>query len=326
MINHKNYEEYIIDYLEGTLDSRLVAEMEAFLSQNPSINSDIDNILDLKLQPDLSISYPKKDSLTKQQSILPLRWILLLLILVGGLIGALVLNKQQPVLIPEPQQVDESVVETKKENLNAEVPSEIRSSELETNQEESDLLPNNPSAKLKNFDPPMKEGKVEPELNDQIHFTPENNTRPTIPTQEPKPPHGRRPEAVKSREDIASKIVPEELKEEAATPIEVVETSAMPIDTLTDLPLDIEDTKEVVAAESSTSKIDETEIQNEEKELLIQEEDMAIAMLDQRNDNEVRKERKKKLKLFSGVKEKINKKSISKALIPESFGNSKERR
>ena len=68
-INRHNYEEYIIDYLEGTLPEDMLVELTAFLSDNPDIAEEV-NLLEADmpvLTPDTNIVYAHKEALKKSE-------------------------------------------------------------------------------------------------------------------------------------------------------------------------------------------------------------------------------------------------------------------
>lgn len=69
-INIENYEEYILDYLEGNLDEGLLLDFEIFLVNNPSIASEVENLLDYSL-PSNSINVPDQNCLKKNLDSLP---------------------------------------------------------------------------------------------------------------------------------------------------------------------------------------------------------------------------------------------------------------
>jgi len=64
IINIHNYEEYMIDYLEGNLSSNIIVEMKAFLDVNPDIKEELEGLEDVVLNKD-SVSYNDKESLYK---------------------------------------------------------------------------------------------------------------------------------------------------------------------------------------------------------------------------------------------------------------------
>jgi len=65
-INKNNYEEYAIDWLEGNLDAEDLKNMEAFLSANPDIRSDLGGLEEMVLTPSLT-DFPKKEQLFKKE-------------------------------------------------------------------------------------------------------------------------------------------------------------------------------------------------------------------------------------------------------------------
>lgn len=63
-INRNNYEEYMLDYLEGELSAAENCIVEAFLEEHPDIKEEIEGLGSLNLDPDTS-EYPDKLSLKK---------------------------------------------------------------------------------------------------------------------------------------------------------------------------------------------------------------------------------------------------------------------
>ncbi|OWY25851.1 hypothetical protein C7N43_32770 [Sphingobacteriales bacterium UPWRP_1] len=68
-INRHNYEEYLLDYLEGTLNLELQAEMEAFLANNADVAEEISALAAGMpvLFPDESVVYARKEALKKPE-------------------------------------------------------------------------------------------------------------------------------------------------------------------------------------------------------------------------------------------------------------------
>lgn len=64
LINTYNYEEYIIDYIDGTLSHELKTEMEEFLHLNPEIKREINEISKITIIKE-SISFSGKENLYK---------------------------------------------------------------------------------------------------------------------------------------------------------------------------------------------------------------------------------------------------------------------
>lgn len=64
MIDRKNYEIYLIDYLDGNLSDPEKAELKAFLLIHPELSLLLENQKKVKLQAP-SITYPKKELLKK---------------------------------------------------------------------------------------------------------------------------------------------------------------------------------------------------------------------------------------------------------------------
>lgn len=55
-INLNNYEEWLMDYLDGNLDDHELKEMKAFLLKHPHIAEDLDGISEILLEPDGKVS------------------------------------------------------------------------------------------------------------------------------------------------------------------------------------------------------------------------------------------------------------------------------
>lgn len=64
-INRANYENYVVDYLEGSLNPDERESFVTFLENNPDIEEEIDNVNEVTLQADNSI-FSEKDNLKKR--------------------------------------------------------------------------------------------------------------------------------------------------------------------------------------------------------------------------------------------------------------------
>ncbi|MCW3789261.1 anti-sigma factor family protein [Plebeiibacterium sediminum] len=67
MITIDNYEEWIVDYLDGMLSEDNQKQFELFLYQHPEIQKEIEGISDMVLEPE-SISFADKTSLLKAEA------------------------------------------------------------------------------------------------------------------------------------------------------------------------------------------------------------------------------------------------------------------
>lgn len=56
-INHSNYEEYIVNYLDGNISPLETAELFLFIEQNPDLNEDIDELRNMKAEADESVVF-----------------------------------------------------------------------------------------------------------------------------------------------------------------------------------------------------------------------------------------------------------------------------
>lgn len=64
-ININNYEEWMIDYIEGNLSDAQVKEMQEFLTFHPELKAELDLFNETKLQPDTTVVFENKESLKK---------------------------------------------------------------------------------------------------------------------------------------------------------------------------------------------------------------------------------------------------------------------
>jgi hypothetical protein len=62
-IDRSNYEEFIIGYLDGTLDPVRTAELLIFLEQNPDLKEEAAELASISLKPDSGVVFTFKDSL-----------------------------------------------------------------------------------------------------------------------------------------------------------------------------------------------------------------------------------------------------------------------
>lgn len=63
-----NYEEHVLDYLEGRMTEEQSNRFKHFLLSNPDIYSEVSEMKLVYLTPDLSVQFPDKDSLHHTQS------------------------------------------------------------------------------------------------------------------------------------------------------------------------------------------------------------------------------------------------------------------
>ena len=64
-INRNNYEAYLLDYWEDTLDQKGRHELSLFFRQNPDLKKNIGEYENFRLQPDETLVFDNKDSLKK---------------------------------------------------------------------------------------------------------------------------------------------------------------------------------------------------------------------------------------------------------------------
>ncbi|MCZ4408766.1 hypothetical protein O3Q51_08105 [Cryomorphaceae bacterium 1068] len=74
-ITRHNYEAFFLDYLEGNLSEELNTELQAFLSQNPDLASELEEFENVSLEPESDpanwneLKVPSFDDLTKNESL-----------------------------------------------------------------------------------------------------------------------------------------------------------------------------------------------------------------------------------------------------------------
>lgn len=67
-ININNYEEWMIDYIEGNLSQEQQKEFAEFLAFHPELKGELEIFQQTKLQPDLNIVYAGKDALKQKEA------------------------------------------------------------------------------------------------------------------------------------------------------------------------------------------------------------------------------------------------------------------
>lgn len=72
-INKLNYEQFALDYLEGSLPVAKAAEMRSFLAKNPDIEQELEGMKDIFLVPDENIVFTNKKAL-KKSTIVGYNW------------------------------------------------------------------------------------------------------------------------------------------------------------------------------------------------------------------------------------------------------------
>lgn len=65
-ININNYEEWMIDYIEGNLSAAQEKELNEFLVFHPELKAELELFSATKLQPDMHVVFADKNSLKKQ--------------------------------------------------------------------------------------------------------------------------------------------------------------------------------------------------------------------------------------------------------------------
>ena len=70
-INRNNYEQYFLDYLDGTLDTEQVKELQLFLEENPDLMNELQKIDEMVLEPKETV-FGAKEELKKPQYVMNL--------------------------------------------------------------------------------------------------------------------------------------------------------------------------------------------------------------------------------------------------------------
>jgi hypothetical protein len=82
-ISLNNYDEFALDYLEGTLDAETHAEMQDFLEKHPTLKHEIEQLSSFVLVPDTQIVYLDKAKLYRKP-VARKRWLIALIPLLFG--------------------------------------------------------------------------------------------------------------------------------------------------------------------------------------------------------------------------------------------------
>lgn len=64
-VTKQNYEQYLIDFMDGTLDPSLKKELFAFLDAHPDIKAEFEGLEMMSVNPEENVSYDQKDKLKK---------------------------------------------------------------------------------------------------------------------------------------------------------------------------------------------------------------------------------------------------------------------
>ncbi len=136
-INISNYEAYILDWIEGNLDSDTLSRFEQFLTEHPAIKDELAEFQIMELEVPKLAEYAGKNALRKDVpnvkvvSINRTKWYLvaasfLVLITAGWL---LIFNKQNASLMPEVADVVPVEIEQNQEKIEVKIPKELAKEE-----------------------------------------------------------------------------------------------------------------------------------------------------------------------------------------------------
>lgn len=111
MITENNYEQHVLDYLEGNLTPDQHQKMELFLDQHPDIAAEIYGLQEVVLTPDLQVQFEPKAQLKQSEQGLGMYWgrytMLVLLLLVGRVIWCLYNSSGIPKKLPSTQPMEQ---------------------------------------------------------------------------------------------------------------------------------------------------------------------------------------------------------------------------
>lgn len=211
-INKINYEQYALDYLEGTLNGGLLAEMEAFLTQNPAIRKELEEMRLIILTPDEGVVYDDKEALRRPVGgggrVLPLWWISGLAAVAAMLMVVWVFwGSIETTPYIQGAEVAEEILPPVQENKEA----IIDNNSIETNpgnktpeqQIEHESLPEN-----KPQNTVTQQNMTQPESPAMLPNNPKSTTMPQE-TTTPKNPVARKPAPVQEPRPIAAQPQPQ---------------------------------------------------------------------------------------------------------------------
>ena len=117
-INRLNYEKYLVDYVDGTLDDRSRVEVNNFIHSNPDIEKELNFYTNAVILEPVDIIYEEKSSVYKKPNY---RIILLPLLVIVSLILGIILFKSTPETLIQQAEISEqktSQVKPKKNTNN----------------------------------------------------------------------------------------------------------------------------------------------------------------------------------------------------------------
>ncbi len=252
VINKMNYEQFALDYLEGTLDERTQALMEHFLTENQDIKAELDGMALFALEADDTIIFEDKAVLIQPVAIRSVAWwqyaaAAIVLLGIGFGIAQMTMNNED---ISTPNLAEKPAIE---------IPVETPSKKLETTHEamaevsistpRKKTIPTSPHSSKKNISKPKTrtiptKKQLNPNLTAlaTVESTPQINQIPEPVDSEPKNEvfQTQKNEVIASvtTKKTTSKPIASNLNKEALTMIENTNTiaSIQPRDFETDLP------------------------------------------------------------------------------------------
>lgn len=128
-MTENNYEQYVLDYLEGNLTPDQHQAMELFLDQHPAIVAELYHLQEVVLTPDLQVQFERKAQLKQSERGLGMYWryyaLIGLLLLVGLGFRGLYYRSKTPKKLSKPEPMERLTVPT----IMAQQPSTINSLE-----------------------------------------------------------------------------------------------------------------------------------------------------------------------------------------------------
>ncbi len=173
-INISNYEAYILDWIEGNLDSETLGSFEQFLTDHPAIKAELAEFQIMELEAPKLTEYAGKDALLKEVpsakivSISRTKWYLvaasfLVLITAGWL---LIFNKQGASLMPEVSDVEPVEVEQNQEKIEEKILHELAKEEPAIVEEKIEIAQSKSEADHKRVNQVSYEKMVNKMVND----------------------------------------------------------------------------------------------------------------------------------------------------------------
>ncbi len=188
-INRINYEQFALDYLEGSLPADLLVEMESFLDEHPDIRKELEEMEMFYLEPETDVVFDDKDSLLAIAETTPKKRRILPFLLVACGIALLVVSAVWLMVDTEVNQEGDYAGDENHIELNAPIENEIKTPEKQEDKE-VDIEINDSNSKQQKpenqiyakTEKPVEEVKETPKP--KVISTPEIKAENMVPVQE----------------------------------------------------------------------------------------------------------------------------------------------